>query len=104
MIIYRPHRGRLDKALAEAKEFQTEEEMKQYIFEYYNNLLPGLVAFQTDDIVIDEETVDDDRCGWHDTKYVCVKRLWDEDYMEKYGCAQCIGMCATNYERRGNEE
>ena len=28
MIIYRPHRGSLSDALAKAKEFETEEEMK----------------------------------------------------------------------------
>ena len=100
MIIYRPHRGTLENSLKEANEFETEEEMKQYIYEYYKNLLPGITALQTDDIVIDEEVVDDDRCGWHDTRDVCVKRLWEEDYMEKYGCPQCIGFCATNYENQ----
>lgn len=33
MIIYRPHKGGLAEAMAEAKEFETEEEMKQHIFE-----------------------------------------------------------------------
>lgn len=100
MIIYRPHRGGLAEALAEAREFETEEEMKQYILEYYKILLPELVPFEIEDIVIDEETVDDDRCDWHDTRYVCIKRFVDEDYMEKYGCPQCIGMCATDYDKQ----
>lgn len=100
MIIYRPHRGSLADALAEAKEFETEEEMKQYIFEYYKNLLPGLTAFRIDDIVIDDDIVNDDRCGWHDTRYVCVKRMYEDDYMEMYCSPQCIGFCATDYERK----
>lgn len=33
MIIYRPHRGGLAEAMAEAKEFETEEEMKWHIYE-----------------------------------------------------------------------
>ena len=100
MIIYRPHRGGLAESLSKAKEFETEEEMKQHIIEHYKNLLPGLVPFEIDDIVIGGEDVDDDRCGWHDTRCVCIKRLVDEDYMDKYGCPQCIGMCATDYEKQ----
>ena len=30
MVIYRPHKGSLADALAEAEEFQTEEEMKYH--------------------------------------------------------------------------
>lgn len=32
VIIYRPHRGSIERYLAEAKEFETEEEMKRHIF------------------------------------------------------------------------
>lgn len=100
MIIYRPYGGGLAESLAESKEFEAEEEMKQYIFEHYKSLLPGLVPFEIEDIVIDGESVDDDRCGWHDTRYVCVKRMGDEIY----DCPQCIGMCATDYEKLPEEE
>ena len=31
--------------------------------------------------------------------YVCIKRFGNEDYVEKYGAPQCIGMCATDYPR-----
>lgn len=95
MIIYRPYRGSLEKSLAEAKEFETETEMKEYIVERFL----GFVS--PEDIVIEDESVaDDERCGWHDTKYVCIKRNGEENYIEKYGCAQCIGFCATDYERK----
>jgi hypothetical protein len=54
--------------------------------------------FTADDIVIDEElVVNDKRCGWRDTMYVCVKRMGNKDYMKMYGAPQCIGMCATDY-------
>lgn len=98
MIIYRPHKGGLAEAMAEAKEFETEEEMKQYISEQY------LKFVSPEDIVIEEHsTIDDDCCGWHDTKDVCIKRNGEENYIEKYGCPQCIGFYATDYERKEAE-
>lgn len=121
MIIYRPHRGSLEKSLAEAKEFETEEEMKYYIMRQYRDYADGLLKiennyidvspleipryidnplFNLEDIVIGEETCDDTRCGWHDMRDVCIKRFGDENCMELYGCPQCIGFCATDYERK----
>jgi len=91
MIIYRPHKGSLVDAMAEAKEFNNEQEMKEYIVKYWDNYL------SLDDIVIDDNPINDDRIGWKDTRYVCTKRLGEDDYMKKYGYPQCIGMCATNY-------
>lgn len=104
MVIYRPHRGGLKEALEEAKEFESIEEMKQHIYEHfkfvYSDLGYGMEPFGIDDIVIAEETADDKRCGWHDTRHVCIKRLLKEDFMEKYGSPQCIGHCATDYEKQ----
>lgn len=105
MIIYRPHRGSLADALVEAKEFRTEEEMKSYIYEDWKKSHMELgfksAPFETEDIVIDKENPhEDERIGWRDTMYVCVNRFCNEDYIEKYGCPQCIGMCATDYERK----
>lgn len=91
MIIFRPHRGSLADAMAETKEFENEEQMKEYIVKDWN----GYISF--DDIVIDDLVTIDERIGWKDTRYVCTKRLGDEDYIQKYGCPQCIGMCATDY-------
>lgn len=107
MVIYRPHRGGLEEALAEAKEFESIEEMKQYIYEHfkfvYADLGYKMEPFSIEDIVIAEETADDKRCGWHDTRHVCIKRLLNEDFMEKYGSPQCIGHCATDYEKPETE-
>ncbi|MCI8795364.1 MAG: hypothetical protein HFG89_00720 [Dorea sp.] len=102
MIIYRPHRGGLKESLAEAREFETTEQMKAYIYEdwkeFYEKIAHKSAPFEIDDIVIDEKSVDDERCGWHDSRHVCVKRMGKENYMELYGCPQCIGMCAADYE------
>lgn len=89
MIIFRPHRGSLADALSEAKEFNSEEEMKQYIVDDWQGY------FSFDDIVIDDKSINDDRIGWVDTRYVCTKRFGDK----VNDIPQCIGMCATDYNR-----
>lgn len=96
MVIYRPHCGGLAEAMAEAREFESFEEMKKYIVDESERYW-GKPAFDVTDIVIDDEASPDDRIGWKDERYVCVKRYFGEDYMEKYGTPQCIGMCATDY-------
>ena len=96
MIIYRPNRSTLYEAMQEATEFDNEESMKNYIVEEWKRIF-DVPLFDISDIVISEEKVNDKRNGWKDTRHVCVKRMGNEDYIEKYGCAQCIGMCATEY-------
>lgn len=99
MIIYRPHRGSLEDAMREVKEFESIDQMKEFIVKDWAD------AFSADDIVIDEKNpTPDERIGWEDTMYVCVKRMQDIDYIEKYGTAQCIGMCATRYKRPWRNE
>lgn len=99
-IIFRPHRGSLDEAMKEAKEFDTVEEMKEHIVKLWHENWNGKEWFTVDDIVIDEKSaVNDDRIGWEDSMYVCVKRMGNEDYMKKHGTPQCIGMCATKYRK-----
>lgn len=101
MIIFRPHRGGLAESMAEAKEFNTVEEMKEHIVKLWHEGWGGPKdLFTADDIVIDESSVvNDNRIGWEDAMYVCVKKMGDEDYMKKYGTPQCIGMCATKYRK-----
>ncbi len=121
MIIYRSHRSTLENSLKEAKEFETEEEMKYYIMRQYKERAECMAKMENNyidsdssktvkyidnpyfnlwDIVIGDEVADDSRCGWHDTRDVCIKRFGDENFMGKYGCPQCIGFCATNYEEQ----
>lgn len=102
MVIFRHHKGSLADSMATAVEFNNFDELKAYIVEYYKKFYKEL-GYKTEpisleDVVIEEDGKHDDkRTGWHDTMYVCVKRLGNEDYMKEYNCPQCIGMCATDY-------
>lgn len=95
MIIFRPHRRTVYEAMSEAKEFNNEEEMKEYIVNSWHDGWSGQATlFTVDDIVIDKSSaVNDKRTGWEDSMYVCVKRMGNQ----KYEIPQCIGMCATKY-------
>ena len=97
MIIFRPHRRLLDEAMAEAKEFNTEKEMKEHIVKLWHEGWGGSKElFTVDDIVIDKKSaVNDERIGWENSMYVCIKRLGDQ----KYKTPQCVGMCATKYKK-----
>lgn len=95
MIIYRPHRGGFAEAMALAKEFESIEEMKEHIVQEHTDEDIG-PAFGIEDIALGKESVNDSRNGWRDTRYVCVKRYFNEIYP----IPQCIGMCATDYDRR----
>lgn len=96
MVIYRPHRGGLAESMDEAVQFEDFNSMKEYIVKR-NCEIWGKPMFSVDDIVIDEEISPDDRIGWEDVRYVCVKRYGNENFIKKYGCPQCIGYCATKY-------
>lgn len=97
MVIYRPHRGGLAEAMLEAKEFESFEDMKRYIYENAatNN---GKKAFEIKDIVIGDDKSDDPRTGWKDTREVCIKRFFNANYIKLYGKPQCIGYCATEHQ------
>lgn len=92
-IIFRPHRGGLADAMAERKEFETLEEMKQYIVEQHSDERGK--PFGTEDIVTNDDTICNDvRIGWRDNRYVCIKRYGNKIYE----IPQCIGMMATDYD------
>jgi hypothetical protein len=65
--------------------------MKEYIVKEWDGYFP------VEDIVIYGKSVNDDRNGWKDTRYVCTKSFGEQDNIKLYGCPQCIGMCATDY-------
>lgn len=90
MLIYRPHRDSLAEAMAEAKTFNSFDEIKEYVANKWNSVW-GYQILSPDNIVLDEEFHNDDRIGWKDVRYLCTKKLGDEDYMEEYGNPQCIG-------------
>lgn len=91
MIIYRPHRGGLAEAMAEAEEFDSIEDIKKHLVEKHKDAEFGEM-FNQDDIVIGEERGADLRIGWYNVCYVYVKR-----YGKNYNDGLIIGMCATNY-------
>ena len=91
MVIYRPHRGSLIESMEEAREFNNIEELKGYITRSWRGLI------QSEDIVINDEKIDDERINWDGVYMVLVKRIGSEDYMQKYGCPQCIGWCSYGY-------
>lgn len=80
MLIYRPHRGSLADAMAEAKIFNSFDEIKEYVTHQWNSVWGWNIL-----------NPNDDRISWKDVRYLCLKRLGNEDYMEEYGCPQCIG-------------
>lgn len=96
MIIYRPHRGGLRESMAEAREFESVEAMKEHIVRQHTDEELG-PAFDANDIMIDDDPVIDRRVGWYDSNYVLAKRYYNDDYVAKYGFPQCIGHCATDY-------
>ena len=87
MVKYRPHRGGLDEAMRLYKEFDTKENMIDFICRDYDHM------FEPSDVVISESQGEDKRIDWKSWRYVCVKRYGDDDYIERYGVPQCIGMC-----------
>lgn len=87
-VKYRPHRGLLADAMAEAKEFSTIDEMLDYIYIDHKNKYGEL--FSRDDIIINDPIGDDDRIGWKNVRHICVKRYGNE----VYDIPQCIGMCS----------
>lgn len=101
MIIFRHHRGLLADSMKTAREFESFEDLQDYIVKYlkpYMNLIP-------EDIVPYGEPVNDERIGWEDSDYLCVKgynEVSDRDGFEKYFGGRyehplCIGMFAIKY-------
>lgn len=94
MVIYRPHRGGLEEAMAEAREFSGVEEMLAYIVQANTDPERG-PAFGVEDLVLCSESKNDSRIGWHDTRYVCTRRY----HGEVYDPPAPIGFCAEDYDR-----
>lgn len=95
MIVYRPHRGSLEDAMKEVKTFDNWYQMTHYIANNWN-LAVGKKVIDPDDIVMADNTVNDDRVGWKDVHAVLVTRIGNENFMETYEHPQCIGYCTYN--------
>lgn len=97
-ILYRDHRGTLAEGMATIREYRTVDEMKAGIAETYNSLRreAGFSgdAFSAEDISVGDDLGADDRIGWTNTHYVCVRRLGDDDFMTRICAPQVIGFCS----------
>ena len=94
MYIYRPHRGSLDEAMRECKEFETKEAMIAFI-SVESSYLTGKPLYDPQDIIIGSSVINDYRIGWKDCRHVLVKRMENEHFP----IPQCIGWCATEYNK-----
>lgn len=93
-MIFRPQKGHLDESMNASKVFKTLDEMKVYISEsYFGMVLP-------EDIVLSEDTFSDPRVGWTNMKAVLINKFGKTNFLEIYGCPQCIGY--VNLEEKGN--
>ena len=94
-VIYRPQRGSLERSVEDAIIFDSAEKMKEYIVDHYYKVFKYKM-FDIDDIVLngEKEGHEDERIGWHDVRYVCVKRMGEVVYDHP----QCIGMWATQWD------
>lgn len=99
MVIYRPHGGALEDTMRHKIEFSTVDNMKAHIVAYWTDSCFGVSPFSVEDIVFGDDVFDDPRIGWHDTRHVCIRRFHDRDYVALFGCPQCIGWFATDYEK-----
>ena len=71
MVKYRPHRGGLAESLKEAREFESIDEMKRYILGNLKKILGDEISL--DQITIDDsKSINDDRIGWRNVRYVKV--------------------------------
>lgn len=87
MIKYRPHRSTLSEAMKEAKEFNTVDEMYDYIVSNWN-MDEKLIT--KENLSIGEKLGKDTRIGWKETRYVFINRIGNEIFSDP----QCIGMCS----------
>lgn len=88
MIKYRPHRCTLEDSMHEMKIFKSTQEMFNAIVQDWN----GFISF--DDLSVGDNIGKDNRIDWKETRYVCTKRIGEDEY----DTPQCIGMCSIEAE------
>lgn len=88
MIKYRPHRAYLDESMELAKEFDSLDQMYDYIVKEWNAIENNL--FDKFDLSVSKDSYKDDRIDWKETRYVCTRRMGKD----LYDTPQCIGMCS----------
>lgn len=91
MIKYRPQRGSLEEAMKEYREFDTIDEMFDFIIKDWSWYI--MCPFTKEDLSIGEDLSIDSRIGWSNTHYILTNRILDRNFIEMYGVPQCIGWC-----------
>ncbi len=96
MVIYRPRRDGLIDSVIAAREFESLDAMKRYL---YNDapVHNGVKAFEMEDIVVSDSPRDDPWTEWQDTRTVGLKRFFNADYVKMWGNPLIIGHCATRH-------
>lgn len=92
MFKYRPHRGSLDEAMKEAKEFITMDQMFDYIVK-----TDPLHVLQKEDLYISKDHCKDTRIDWSETRYVMAKRYGKNDYPLPVGLCSMEDTCIPEY-------
>lgn len=117
-IIFRPHRGRLEDAMREAREYNSITEMLKEICNEYNYRVPWF-TITPEELYIEKQKSDDERVDWHNMFYLIYERPSKiqniEGYKKYFGISDddivfkddfpigVIGMFSTNYEKNGLE-
>ena len=89
ILKFRPHKGSLDDAMQEAREFNTVDSMFEYIVSLWEQLELGKVL-KKEDFCIGSWLGPDERIGWKACWAVCTYRCGNQEY----NIPQCIGMCS----------
>lgn len=87
MVKYRPHKGMLTESTKDEMEFDTIDQMYDYILEYWNYY--GSILDRVD-LSITRDFGRDDRTDWKELRYVCTNRFGES----KYDIPHCIGYCS----------
>lgn len=108
MIIFRPHRGSLQTAMNESKEFNSLKDLLNFIVNEHNHLCPFFII-STTDLNIQLYSSEDDRIGWNDVFIISfesfdrinnktgyLKYFGNEKYNHPCGV---IGFFSTNYKK-----
>ena len=92
-ILYRPHRGSLEESMECVKEFNTLEDMINWICE--DSEFCGKEMFRVEDINFSWYCYDE-RIDWQ-TFIVKTNKYGEENYLEKYHTPQAIGFMTFKY-------
>lgn len=112
-VIFRPHRGALDEAMKEAREYSSIFEMLHDICNEHNYHVPWFVI-TPEELYIEKRKLGDERVGWHNLFYLTYERPSKiknlEGYKKYFGISDddivfeedfptgVIGMFSTDYD------